>query len=569
MPYTFDTDCVDIALPYSCDFSAISLPLCWNYLSSNNTVNDFYIVPEDDGVTGSCLSFVLLNAAEELVAVLPKVDANYPLNRFQVSFKAAWLGLNNNTQGALHIGYMDNPDEISTFHGIEGAGVVITNIYTDSDPSHNYQTYTISLRNFSGDSQYLAIKNFGYPGIVFIDDLEVTAPYLLPITGYDNEVNSGSWNLIASPVGTVSFNDVINLRSNNYALYRFNQAAELEWENSKAMDDNNQPLHSDFISLESGRGYLYANNQDVALVFPNTPYNSTGTINLEYSDDNSNEGMRGWNLIGNPFVTAATIDKPFFRMNEGGTALSTQVEANNTVAAMEGVFVQATQAGQTAVFTQVSNGKGSEKSEVPMLNLNVSSNQGEFLANAIVRFDNGETLGAFSLHEDDSKLYITQDGKGYAVVRSNGQDEIPVSFKAKSDGQYTLTVNPEDVEMNYLHLIDNMTGADIDLLQTPSYTFASKTTDYSSRFKLVFNANDASTGLASDETFAYISDGNIIVTDGPSTGSGTLQVVDIMGRIIVSTDVARNVSTSGMPAGMYVLRLINDNDVKTQKIIIK
>jgi hypothetical protein len=52
------------------------------------------------------------------------------------------------------------------------------------------------------------------------------------------------------------------------------------------------------------------------------------------------------------------------------------------------------------------------------------------------------------------------------------------------------------VSFSYLHLIDNMTGADVDLLpllrgqgglnQPATYTFTAKTTDYESRFKLVF-----------------------------------------------------------------------------------
>ena len=555
MPYIFYTECVDIALPYSCDFSSnLSLPLCWNYLNSKPTINAFYIVPEDDEVTGSCLSFVLLNAEGTLVAVLPKVGANYPLNRFQVSFKAAWAGLNTTTQGHLTIGVMTDPDDLNTFQAIQD--VTIANTYIDNIPTHNYQTFTVSLSSYTGSGQYIAIKNYGYPGIVYFDDLEVTAPHILSITGYGNDVSSGNWNLIASPVGTVSFNDVINLRSNTYDLYRFNQAAELEWENCK-----NTTEHPDFTTLVSGKGYLYANSQNVTLVFPNTPYNGTGTVDLEYSTDNPNENMHGWNLIGNPFATAATLDKPFFRMNEGGTGLSAQVEANSSVAAMEGVFVQATQTEQIATFTQVNNSKGGEKSGVPMININLSRNRGEAIANAIVRFDHGETLGTFSLHEDDSKIYITQDGKDYAVARSNGEGEIPVSFKPKENGTYTISVNAEGLEMNYLHLIDNMTGADIDLLATSSYTFTSKTTDYESRFKLVFSANGASTGSG---TFAYMSDGNIIIN-----GEGVLQVVDVMGRIIVSSDVARNVSTAGMTPGVYVLRLINDNDVKTQKIVVK
>ena len=66
------------------------------------------------------------------------------------------------------------------------------------------------------------------------------------------------------------------------------------------------------------------------------------------------------------------------------------------------------------------------------------------------------------------------------------------------------------------------------------------------------------------EAFAFISDDRIVVD-----GEGTLQVVDMAGRIILCTDVARSVSTDGMTPGVYVLRLINGNDVKTQKIVVE
>ena len=67
-----------------------------------------------------------------------------------------------------------------------------------------------------------------------------------------------------------------------------------------------------------------------------------------------------------------------------------------------------------------------------------------------------------------------------------------------------------------------------------------------------------------DAPFAFISNGNIVIT--ADTQNATLQIVDAMGRMVVCTDGARNVCTNGMTAGVYVLRLINGNDVKTQKI---
>ena len=75
------------------------------------------------------------------------------------------------------------------------------------------------------------------------------------------------------------------------------------------------------------------------------------------------------------------------------------------------------------------------------------------------------------------------------MVHSAHTGEIPVCFKAAEDGIYTLTINSESVELEYLHLIDNLTGADIDLLQTPSYSFEAQTTDNVSRFRLAFRTS--------------------------------------------------------------------------------
>jgi hypothetical protein len=107
-----------------------------------------------------------------------------------------------------------------------------------------------------------------------------------------------------------------------------------------------------------------------------------------------------------------------------------------------------------------------------------------------------------------------------------------------------------------------MTGNDIDLLATPSYTFTAKTTDYETRFRLVFsNCGDA---IGDNEAFAFISNGNIIVN-----GDGVLQIIDVTGRVIVQGDAINRVSTSGMTPGVYVLRLINGNDVRTQKLVVR
>lgn len=42
-----------------------------------------------------------------------------------------------------------------------------------------------------------------------------------------------------------------------------------------------------------------------------------------------------------------------------------------------------------------------------------------------------------------------------------------------------------------------------------------------------------------------------------------------MGHVIVSRDSARHVSTNGMTPDVYVFRLINGENVRTQKIVVE
>ena len=142
---------------------------------------------------------------------------------------------------------------------------------------------------------------------------------------------------------------------------------------------------------------------------------------------------------------------------------------------------------------------------------------------------------------------------------------MPIHFKATKNGEYTLDFNFDGVELDYLHLIDNMTGADIDLLDTPAYTFQAKINDYTSRFRLVFSANNSNIDNGSND-FAFISNGNLVVN-----GEGTLQVVDMLGHILVCREVhsdSQLLSFDFLTSGVYVLRLIDGENVRTQKIVI-
>ena len=202
------------------------------------------------------------------------------------------------------------------------------------------------------------------------------------------------------------------------------------------------------------------------------------------------------------------------------------------------------------------------KTGILNIDLRTMERDNSLLDRARVRFGEGRNLEKFQFDTRHTKVYIPEGNDDFSVYYAQGAGTIPVNFKAENNGRYTLDFSTEDVGFNYLHLIDNMTGNDVDLLQTPYYAFNAKSTDFASRFTLVF-----ATGNDNDETFAFYNNGLWIINND---GEATLQVVDALGRILSSETISGSCSKAINAApGVYMLRLINGNDVKVQKVVVR
>ena len=381
--------------------------------------------------------------------------------------------------------------------------------------------------------------------------------YFTTLPGYVKHIkghqgNAGNYYLIASPIGIVDPTAVVDstdntriMTSGNYDLYYFDDNQELEWINYK----------QGAFDLEPGIGYLYANKYDIDLVFSGAGNTEDVAIPLHLST--SNQYMAGWNLVGNPYDTIAYLadGRPFYTMNGEGTLIVGDV-SSPSIEPMEGVFVVTETGNESIHFTTtepVNNGKG--------LVLNLT--QGRSLVDrAVVRFGESRTLPKFQIMRNTTKVYIPVDNQDYAVVRGEEVGEMPVSFKAEENGVYTLSFSALNTEFGYLHLIDNLTGKEVDLLANPSYTFEGKTTDYTNRFKLVY-----ATGNATEDSFAYFSNGSFVINN---EGNATLQVIDVTGRIISNETISgcANVNVNAA-SGVYMLRLVNGDNVKVQKVVVR
>ena len=384
--------------------------------------------------------------------------------------------------------------------------------------------------------------------------------YTKDIVGYGGGNGKNGYYLLASPImidvnneeGIAPLN-VTNLENPDetmvsddiaYDLFGFDQGAELEWLNYK----QNQ------FRLMPGKGYLYAHETDITLKFEGTPYDGEGIFELEYKEEA--QDFKGWNLVGNPFTdNAYIIDHDFYVLEEGMEEVTPYTAGGRILQKMEGAFVVAEGPGESVQFMLENAGKS------PVLNLNVTNGR-NLVDRAVVRFSEGRNLPKFQLNPNSTKLYIPMDNKDYAVVRSEGVGEMPVSFKAQNNGVYSISFTNEDVNFSYLHLIDNLTGNDVNLLETQSYSFEAKTTDYANRFRLVF-----ATGNASADNFAFFFNNELIISN---EGNAMMNVYDITGRLINTQNIngSCQVNLNATP-GVYMIQLVNGNNTKTQKIVVK
>ena len=396
----------------------------------------------------------------------------------------------------------------------------------------------------------VGIDIFG--GDIFVLNFVTVQTFTKNIHAYSQDTKD-YYYLVATPIGAVSPDDVTNMLENSYDLYYFDQVGDTdgkEWINYKHSTDGG-------FDLTPGKGYLYANSGNVTLTFTGTPYSGENTLSLEYYESNEDEKMRGWNLLGNPFAETVYIEDNFYVMNDEGTDLTTT--QTHKVQPMEGFFVKATEENQSITLSTDLPDKKNQQFVI-----NVIRDRGAAIDRAIVRFGEGNMLPKFMLNQDNTKLYIPQDNKDYAVVYAESDmGEMPVNFKAAENGSYTLCFASEEVSFSYLHLIDNITGADVDLLANPNYSFEARTTDYASRFRLVFvcgNAND-------DDNFAYYNNGLWVINN---EGEAIVQVIDVTGRIMKSEQIEGCYSLNLKAApGVYMFRLINGDSMKVQKVVVK
>ena len=389
----------------------------------------------------------------------------------------------------------------------------------------------------------------------------VKASYQKDIDAYTSKDSDG-WYLISSPVDEMPISES-SFITEVYDLYRYKESTSV-WENYRAG-------HDDFTYFENGRGYLFANSNTFSPAFKGDLNNYDAVFPVTCEAQNT---LAGFNILGNPYPHV-------IYKGAGGAIDDVRLAAGYYYLSFKGewlarTFETAIQPGQGVLVRTIANAdiiiektnaeaiaESSSKDDMKRLKINVVGNGKEDCAFAYLCNGNGLNKVGHR-NETVPLLYIPHDGSDYAIAMLGDDTQtFNVDFEAKTVGMYTLSVETLG-DFDYLHIIDKFTGADVDMLVEDNYSFVASPTDSESRFMIVLRDYSGVGETPTMSDFAYIANGAIIVN-----GEGTLQLIDMMGRVVKTQEISGVETICTPTSGVYVVRIICGKDVKTQKIVVR
>lgn len=363
------------------------------------------------------------------------------------------------------------------------------------------------------------------------------------------------WQFISSPMIDAATEGFVSTEG-DYDLYKFDGEEDLQWINYKN--------HNDFEdTFTSGIGYIASYEKQNVATFQGTLNNETEYFDFGISYNSNNEWANFY-LLGNPFsfdiywelMDAYRIEDGFATLDANTGAYIYNVEGYIKVG--EGFLVCASR--KNAALEYIASAK-SRSADYEYINI-IASGKGAS-DNVIVRYGGNESIGfpkIENINPDVANVYVKNDKIRYGIFNCDAElKDIPLCFDAKEMGKYTINVNVSG-EFDNVILVDRMTGIETNLL-IEDYTFTSRSDDDKERFILKLGNSQQSTD---NGHFAYQSGEELIID-----AEGIIQIVDMMGRTVITEENHDGIiNICGLNKATYIVRCVNENEIKTQKIVV-
>jgi hypothetical protein len=391
------------------------------------------------------------------------------------------------------------------------------------------------------------------------------------------------WRFVSSPVGNTAIGNFVPGGSDDF--FRYNEVLNL-WENYAVSS----------FGFTKGMGYMAAYSASATKSF-------TGTINdADVSFSNLTKTFNvvpdtmGWHLLGNPFSSS-------IKWNDGNWALSnvyptakvlngggsyTDLTANDVIPAMQGFLVQLISGTNSITIPALARIHSAanllnKSSVIENLKLTASSIGNNTYAESVVKTDASATNG-FDADFDANflsglygapQLYSNAGNRKLSTnvlpVINNNVVMVPVSFVAGSASDYKLTADGINTfNCSSITLLDLKTNTTQDLMSNPVYNFTASASDNVNRFQLYFNSTVGigENNQTGSKIYSYGNDIYVNSTDAIKQVS----IYNTIGQLIYTVNNPQGsfkYSLNGNSTGYYIVKVITDKNVNSEKVFVK
>ncbi|MBO3097275.1 discoidin domain-containing protein [Gelidibacter pelagius] len=447
------------------------------------------------------------------------------------------------------------------------------------------------------------------------------------ITGavnYERYVNvigtsaGGGNDLISSPVVNQTFGSFASAPANGVLAASGTLRAFAPYNTAAGAYQNYDITANASTIIASGMGFRAATTTGSNLTFTG----SVAKSNVQVAMSDALPG-RAWNLIGNPYPSYLHF-RTFFNSNmdefESGKAYqaiygynggaSNQWEVWNLatsnegdlIAPGQGFFVKAKAGAGNITFTPAMRRTGtsddfiagrpaSASKALSKLKLSNASNTAStsiyFIEGTTKGLDRGYDAAAYSATKVDFSMFtnLLEDNTGLDIaVQSLPYNDfnnvtVPLGIKAKAGAELTISIDEVSTLPSNINVyLEDTQYNTLTLLNDETFTFAPTTNlNGADRFNIHYSAKTLSvTDIQSNDNLRIYTTTSpkALFIMGQLSGSTTAHLYDIQGRLVMhkvlypnTTENTMDIST--VSTGVYVIKLNNDNQSKTQKLIIR
>ena len=444
---------------------------------------------------------------------------------------------------------------------------------------------------------------------------------------YVNAVGTDEWDLIGSPV---TGQDITTFASTNSSpLATAGGAGSDQYAIGVYDNSNDSWVNYNTSSIgaagdfDLGKGYQIGTDSGATLAFTGTIATTDQTVAIIDNDAANSGSGRIWNLIANPFpsylnANSATSGTNFITVNLSNihsayTAIygydadgSGYTIYNNSTAATyiapgQAFFVASDDSGgNTVTFSEAMQtvtgtddfivGDALEDSFELILKLYEGDTELDytrfyFKDGLNLSLDPGYDAGHFNQEASlMSRLLEEDEGIGFtinAMGLENANDAvIPLVVNRESGSDFRISIDTFGIDADTnVYLEDNENGT-MTLLNEEDFELTTQNSLSGAGRFFVHLTQDTFSNEELAETSLLnvfkLDRNNFITIEGLATGANqtNLRLYNILGKQVLSTVLSNNtntqrVSTKGLAAGVYIIKLESGNNLLTKKLIIE